>query len=163
MFQMAIVYANIFHSKALPNLPKLGFLVCKYTIWQSLAQTIIWEYAWKYFLTILSNVIATVFVWQMALFEMRNRSGFLIKVVHSNFQVPSLCTNAKYFRSYISYPTWTFGIWDTWEQGCQMVYFQTENPNLGKFWRALEWKRLVYYMAIWNKLWPFGIYYGHLV
>jgi hypothetical protein len=21
----------------------------------------------------------------------------------------------------------------TWEQGCQMVYFQTKNPNLGKF------------------------------
>jgi hypothetical protein len=25
-------------------------------------------------------------------------------------------------------------------QGCQMVLFQTRNPNLGKFWRALEWK-----------------------
>jgi hypothetical protein len=25
-----------------------------------------------------------------------------------------------------------------------MVYFQTKNPNLGKFWRALEWKMLVY-------------------
>jgi hypothetical protein len=36
------------------------------------------------------------------------------------------------------------------EQGCQMVYFQTKNTNLGKFWRALEWKRLVYSMAIWN-------------
>jgi hypothetical protein len=24
------------------------------------------------------------------------------------------------------------------EQGCQMVCFQTKNPNLGKFWRALE-------------------------
>jgi hypothetical protein len=23
------------------------------------------------------------------------------------------------------------------EQGCQMVYFQTKNRNLGKFWRAL--------------------------
>jgi hypothetical protein len=29
------------------------------------------------------------------------------------------------------------------EQGCQMVYFQTKNPNLGKFWRALIWKMLV--------------------
>jgi hypothetical protein len=35
-------------------------------------------------------------------------------------------------------------------QGCQMVYFQTKNPNLGKFWRALEWKLLVYFMVIWN-------------
>jgi hypothetical protein len=29
------------------------------------------------------------------------------------------------------------------EQGCQMVSFQTKNPNLGKFWRALEWKMLI--------------------
>jgi hypothetical protein len=25
------------------------------------------------------------------------------------------------------------------EQGCQMVRFQTKNPNLGKFWRFFEW------------------------
>jgi hypothetical protein len=23
-------------------------------------------------------------------------------------------------------------------QGCQMAYFQTKNPRLGKFWRALQ-------------------------
>jgi hypothetical protein len=46
------------------------------------------------------------------------------------------------------------------EQGCQMVYFQTKNTNLGKFWTALEWKRLVCSMAIGIVLWPFGI---HLV
>jgi hypothetical protein len=34
-------------------------------------------------------------------------------------------------------------------QGCQMVYFQTKNPNLGKFWRALDWKMLVDFMALW--------------
>jgi hypothetical protein len=28
-------------------------------------------------------------------------------------------------------------------QGCQMVYFQTKNPNLGEFWRASEWEMLV--------------------
>jgi hypothetical protein len=43
-------------------------------------------------------------------------------------------------------------------QGCQMVCFQTKNPNLGKFWRALEWKMLLYFMIIWNILWPFGIF-----
>jgi hypothetical protein len=37
-----------------------------------------------------------------------------------------------------------------------MVCFQTKNPNLGKFWRALEWKILVYFMAIWNILQSFG-------
>jgi hypothetical protein len=49
------------------------------------------------------------------------------------------------------------------KQGCQMVYFQTKNPNLGKFWRALDWKMLIYFMAIWNILWRFGIFYDHLV
>jgi hypothetical protein len=35
------------------------------------------------------------------------------------------------------------------QQGCQMVRFQTKNPNLGKFWRALGMKKV-------------GIFYGHL-
>jgi hypothetical protein len=43
-------------------------------------------------------------------------------------------------------------------QGCQMVYFKTKNPNLGIFWRALE-----YFVAIWNTLQPFGMFHGHLV
>jgi hypothetical protein len=30
------------------------------------------------------------------------------------------------------------------EQGCQTVYFQTKNLNLGKFWRALDGKMLIY-------------------
>jgi hypothetical protein len=47
--------------------------------------------------------------------------------------------------------------------GCQMDYFQTKNPNLGKFWRDLGWKILIYFMAIWNILRTFGIYYDHLV
>jgi hypothetical protein len=44
-----------------------------------------------------------------------------------------------------------------------MADFQTTNPNLGKFWRALELKMLVYFMTIWNIitaiwyiLWSFG-------
>jgi hypothetical protein len=49
------------------------------------------------------------------------------------------------------------------EQGCQLVYFQTKNPNLGKFWRALEWKISVYFVVISNILRLFGIFYGHLV
>jgi hypothetical protein len=35
-------------------------------------------------------------------------------------------------------------------QGCQMVYFKTQNPNLGTLWSALDWKMLIYFMAIWN-------------
>jgi hypothetical protein len=58
-------------------------------------------------------------------------------------------------------------------QGCQMVYFQTKKPNLFKFWRVVQWKRLIYYMASWSIFRPFygtlvyfvaiGIFYGTLV
>jgi hypothetical protein len=43
-----------------------------------------------------------------------------------------------------------------------MVCFQNKNPNLGKFWRALEWETLEYFKVIWNILQSFGIFYGHL-
>jgi hypothetical protein len=43
------------------------------------------------------------------------------------------------------------------EQGCQMVCFQTKNPNLGKFWRALDWKILAHFMFIWYIISGFGI------
>jgi hypothetical protein len=66
------------------------------------------------------------------------------------------CTNIFQRPSKI-YPNWDYwfenkppGIPD-WnqDQGCRMVYFHT---NLGKFWRALEWKMLVYFMITWNIL-----------
>jgi hypothetical protein len=44
-----------------------------------------------------------------------------------------------------------------------MVYFQTKNPILGKFWRVLKWKMLVCFIAIWYILRPFGKFYDHLV
>jgi hypothetical protein len=44
-----------------------------------------------------------------------------------------------------------------------MVYFQAKNSNLGKFWRALDWKMLIYYMAMWNILQTFEICYDHFV
>jgi hypothetical protein len=37
-------------------------------------------------------------------------------------------------------------------QGCQMVCFQTIDPNLGKFWRILQWKMLVYFIDPWSIL-----------
>jgi hypothetical protein len=33
-----------------------------------------------------------------------------------------------------------------------MVYFQTKNPILDKYFRALKWNVI----AVWNILWPFG-------
>jgi hypothetical protein len=40
-----------------------------------------------------------------------------------------------------------------------MEYLQTKNPNVGIFWRALEWKMLVLFFAIWNSLQPLDIFY----
>jgi hypothetical protein len=53
-----------------------------------------------------------------------------------------------------------------------MAYFQTKNPNLGKFWRHLQqWKVLVYFTAVsffyghllYIFFWRFGTFYGYLV
>jgi hypothetical protein len=45
-----------------------------------------------------------------------------------------------------------------------MVHFQTKNPNLGKFWRTLDWKMLIYvFLVIWNIIRTFGIFYDYLV
>jgi hypothetical protein len=52
-----------------------------------------------------------------------------------------------------------------------MVCFLTKNPNLGKFWRVLHWKILVYFVDTWSihftvfcyMLWTFGIVCGNLV
>jgi hypothetical protein len=45
------------------------------------------------------------------------------------------------------------------QQGCQMVYFQTQNPNFGKFWSALPRMEIVdiYFIAIWNILLTFYV------
>jgi hypothetical protein len=71
--------------------------------------------------------------------------------------------------------TWKISYWQKYEeknkrrrrvshQGCQMVYFKTKKPNMGIFWRALEWKMLVYFRAVWYNIhWPFDIVCGHLV
>jgi hypothetical protein len=55
-------------------------------------------------------------------------------------------------------------------QGCQMVCFQTKNPNFGHIWRVLEWKMLLYFYdhleyftATWYNVWSFGVVCGHLV
>jgi hypothetical protein len=59
------------------------------------------------------------------------------------------------------------------DQGCQMAYFQTKNPNLSKFWSILQWKillsfglfygHLVYLMAISYILWLYGVFFPVLV
>jgi hypothetical protein len=51
-----------------------------------------------------------------------------------------------------------------------MVCFQTKIPNIGKFWRALQFEdvgifygHLVNFTAFWYILWTFGIFCGNLV
>jgi hypothetical protein len=45
-----------------------------------------------------------------------------------------------------------------------MAYFQTKNLTLGNFWKVLQLKMLVYFMAIWSicchlvYLLPFGLF-----
>jgi hypothetical protein len=84
---------------------------------------------------------------------------------------PEICGSPER-RCSRSTPARSTSSWDRWPQrhahldhlqGCQRVYFHTKIPNLGTFWRALEWKMLVYLLAIWNILTQFGIVYGHLV
>jgi hypothetical protein len=43
-----------------------------------------------------------------------------------------------------------------YEAGLPDGLFQTKNTSLGKFWRVLQWKMLVYVKAIWS-------IYGNLV
>jgi hypothetical protein len=45
--------------------------------------------------------------------------------------------------------------------GCQMEYFQTKNPNLGKFRRVLQCEMLVNLIDIWTTLQRFDTLYVH--
>jgi hypothetical protein len=72
----------------------------------------------------------------------------------------------RYVWRYTQYLTVLFFQIDisfTWQQGCQIVYLQTKNCNLGTFWTVLQWKMLVYFMTIWSILRTFDIFFGHLV
>jgi hypothetical protein len=46
-----------------------------------------------------------------------------------------------------------------WIRVARWHILKTKNPYFGKFWRVLQWKMLVYFMAIWSILRPFGIFY----
>jgi hypothetical protein len=72
----------------------------------------------------------------------------VFKIHFPSFSVFKICTKTQ--RMFSS------------KRSSQMVYFLAKNPNLGKFWRVLQWKMLVYFMAIWYILWHFGIFCGHL-
>jgi hypothetical protein len=45
-----------------------------------------------------------------------------------------------------SFFSWTTrSVKSSGQQGCQMVFCRTKNPNLGKFWRAREWNMLAHF------------------
>jgi hypothetical protein len=44
-----------------------------------------------------------------------------------------------------------------------MAYFQTKNPNLGKFGSVFQWKMFVNFVAMHSISLPFRILYGHSV
>jgi hypothetical protein len=66
---MGIKYTNIVHSKTLPNLPKLGFLACKYTIWQP------WGKLAKKQLTFSQNQIVWIFLQTCFRVKRREKTG----------------------------------------------------------------------------------------
>jgi hypothetical protein len=37
-----------------------------------------------------------------------------------------------------------------------MAHFHTQNPNLGKILKVLQWKMFVHFMAIWSNVLPVG-------
>jgi hypothetical protein len=44
--------------------------------------------------------------------------------------------------------------------------FSNQNPDLGKFWRVLQWKILVFFMSILSTVHILGqnvVFYGHMV
>jgi hypothetical protein len=51
-------------------------------------------------------------------------------------------------------------------QGCQMAYFPTKYPDLGKFRSVLQWNMLVYYSAIWYiwyMVWLFSVPFWYVL
>jgi hypothetical protein len=57
------------------------------------------------------------------------------------------------------------GVSSAKNQGCQMVCFQTKKFPIWVHFGGpyLDWKMFLYFMATWNILWRFGIFYDHLV
>jgi hypothetical protein len=44
-----------------------------------------------------------------------------------------------------------------------MAWFNTKCAIFGTFWKALGWKSVKYFVALWYSYCPFGILYNHLV
>jgi hypothetical protein len=80
----------------------------------------------------------------------KNKSKVKLRNLYVNFR-------------YQDQPCISFVYINSVHQGCQMVYFRTKNPDLGKFLRALDWKIFIHFMDVQNILQIFGDFYDHLV
>jgi hypothetical protein len=73
------------------------------------------------------------------------------------------CINVIYFSSSSSVLTEHSSLAVAMTAGLPDGFFQTKNPNLGKFLRPSNKKTVIYFMAIWNISQIFWIFYDHLV
>jgi hypothetical protein len=73
----------------------------------------------------------------------------------TNALIPRKCIKRMkdFRRLYVHIPP---GLKVSSQQGCRMVYFQTKNSNLDKFWRELQRKTSIYALFVY-------LFYDHLV
>jgi hypothetical protein len=89
--------------------------------------------------------------------------GFVKHVCHhpcwfsKSFIMRQSMQRAWYYHSFF------FPIKKPQPHSCQIVYVLTKNNCLGNFGRALEWKALEYFMAVWSILQSFGLSFGKCI
>jgi hypothetical protein len=78
--------------------------------------------------------------------------------------------NSLFKTFFMLWPMHLIEIWDpdlyVFPAGIRVArwfVFKPKNPNLGTFWRVLQWKVLAYFRTIWSILRPLEIFYGRLV
>jgi hypothetical protein len=67
---------------------------------------------------------------------------------------------SRYYKSHLS------GVFRTKQVlvgVARLFIVKPKNANLGKFWRALDWRMLTHFKALWCILQTFGIFYDHSV
>jgi hypothetical protein len=106
---------------------------------------------------------ATCFLWAVFWTIMYKSSPFLATLQHGKMYVLIL---TKTWLGYILgdfFHNLTLSRWS--RAGLPDGIFYSQNPNLCIFWRVIQWKMLVYFMAIWSILQPFGIFcfFGYIL
>jgi hypothetical protein len=97
-------------------------------------------------------------VYQVSFYRHHNKVDFVGTTTFNKVYLTRTKLNEDYF-----FQGKTFFCQTPDHQGCQMVCFQTKNPNLGKSWRVLQLKTLLYFMDTWSILRFYVIFNGHLV